>query len=218
MPGAGGPARHGSLLARGLLALLALGLVRGSQSSGLRFLPGDPITVLKRSQYRGERSSWREIPHDACPRFERFTVVALHALPADFAVDEPPGAGSDYKMAFSFLNEQFQTPWLTIADGRGHFLTHLIFTLEKAGDRVTDISWQTVYDVPNAAPPHVQIEYEFANASEEDPRTALTALFVGSLALAVLAAAIVVGDSVEYGAVFFGRAPGPPRRRGYDDA
>lgn len=167
--------------------------------SAPRFRAGDPLPVMKRSQYRGERSDWREVPNSACPRFERPAVISLLALPADFATAGEGLAGApEYKMAFSFLNEQFQTPWITIADGRGQYLTHLVFTFEHAGDQVTDVSWQTIYDAPSKPPPHVHLEYQYVNAAEEDPRTALTILFAGSLLLAALSVLIVVADS-EYG-------------------
>lgn len=195
-----------------LWRLLLLG--RAATSHAQRFRTGDPLPVMKRSQFRGERSEWREVPHDACPRYEQPGVISLHALPADFA--SPGGGLPEYKMAFSFLNDQFQTPWITIADGRGQFLTHLVFTMEHAGDAVTDVRWQTIYGAPSEAPPHVQLEYEFVDAAEQDPRTALTALFVGGLVLSALSVLIAVGDSESVGPSR--SAAAAQRRRCEDDA
>ncbi|KAG8462133.1 hypothetical protein KFE25_011583 [Diacronema lutheri] len=200
---------------------LALGRGAGCASSAPRFHTGDLLPVMKRSQFRGERSEWREVPHEACPRFERPSVVALLALPADFIPpDEGVAGATEYKMAFSFLNEQFQTPWITIADGRGQYLTQLVFTLEHAGDQVTDVSWELVYDAPSKPPPSVHLEYQFVDAAEADPRTALTAMFAGSLLLAALSVMIVAADSgVDFGLQLLGGAThGAQRRRPYDEA
>lgn len=175
-------------------ALLLIGLAsRGT----LRFRRGDALPVMRRTEHRGERSAWAEVPHDSCPRFERPGVVAWRALPADFgSADSLPPAPAEYKTAFSFLNEQFQTPWITLADSAGTYLTHLVFTIEHAGDHVTDVTWETLYDRPASGPPaHVRLEYQFVDATEEDPRTALTVLFICCLGLAIAAMLCALGES-----------------------
>jgi hypothetical protein len=212
--------RQRRLAAAPLLALALLGAwVREGCASPLRFRRGDPLPVMKRSQYRGERSSWREVPHDACPRFERPGVISLEALPADY-LSEDTRAPPVYKMAFSFLNEQFQTPWITIADGAGGYLTHLIFYIEHAGEQVTDVRWELLYDTMSQPPPNVHLEYQFADAAEEDPRTALTALFVGGLILAVCSVLIALSESDVAFALLDGRpaSAGSQRKREYDEA
>lgn len=176
-------------------ALLLVGLASRGAASSLRFRRGDALPVMRRTQHRGERSAWAEVPHDSCPRFERPGVIAWQALPADFGSNDslaPP----EYKTAFSFLNEQFQTPWITIADSAGTYLTHLVFTIEHAGDQVTDVTWETIYDRrATGQPAHVRLEYQFVDATEEDPRTALAVLFICCLVLASVAVLCVLGES-----------------------
>jgi hypothetical protein len=206
---------------RPAFALVLVGFASRAAGS-LRFRRGDALPVMRRTEHRGDRSAWAEVPHDSGPRFERPGVIAWQALPVDFGSDDslaPP----EYKTAFSFLNEQFQTPWITIADSAGTYLTHLVFTIEHAGDQVTDVNWETLYDRPaSSRPAHVRLEYQFVDASEEDPRTALTVLFVCCLGLASAAILCAVGDSdssVVAGVLRAARGEAGHRRRegrGYD--
>lgn len=193
----------GSQRARTAMLLVALAPACGSLSGALHFRRGDVVPVMKRSQYMGERSPWREVPYDASPQFERSSVVTLHALPPDFATDNE--APEEFKMSFSFLNDQFITSWITLADGKGAFLTHLLFTIEHAGDQVTHVSWQTWYDESDAPPEHVSLEYRFVDAAQQDPRSALTALFATSLLCSVIGLVAACGES-ELGEAILGPA------------
>jgi len=43
---------------------------------------------------------------------------------------------------FSFANDQFTTPWLTISDGHGRVLNSVLFTFTYAGDKVVGLRWR----------------------------------------------------------------------------
>jgi len=43
---------------------------------------------------------------------------------------------------FSFANDQFTTPWLTISDGHGRVLNSVVFTFTYAGDKVVGLRWR----------------------------------------------------------------------------
>lgn len=43
---------------------------------------------------------------------------------------------------FSFANDQYSTPWITVSDGRGKVLNAVVFTFTYAGDRVVGMRWR----------------------------------------------------------------------------
>ena len=53
---------------------------------------------------------------------------------------------------FSFANDQFSTPWLTISDGHGRVLNGVVFTFTYAGDKVVGLRWH-LDCTPNRAHP-----------------------------------------------------------------
>jgi hypothetical protein len=43
---------------------------------------------------------------------------------------------------FSFANDQYSTPWITVSDGHGKVLNAIVFTFTYAGDRVVGMRWR----------------------------------------------------------------------------
>ena len=81
---------------------------------------------------------------------------------------------------------QFVTPWITVADGKGRFLSHLELQLTAAGDALTAVRWETEY-VDEAPPNHISVHTKWEHALEHDLSSALTLLFLvaGCLAAAL---------------------------------
>ena len=74
---------------------------------------------------------------------------------------------------------QFVTPWITVADGKGKFLSHLELQLTASGDALTSVRWETEY-VEETPPAHISMHTTWAHALEHDLDSALTFLFAAS--------------------------------------
>ena len=84
------------------------------------------------------------------------------------------------------LNDmQYTTPWITIADGKGRFLSHLDLQLTAAGAPLSALSWQTQY-VLEAPPEHITLRMVWEQADELNVGLALDVLF-GVCAIITLA-------------------------------
>ena len=77
---------------------------------------------------------------------------------------------------------QLTTPWITVADGKGRFLSHLTLSLTASGGTLSAMRWDTLY-VDEEPPPHIIIGTVWDHAIEEDLATALGVLYVVAAAL-----------------------------------
>lgn len=114
----------------------------------------DPVSTLKRSQYRGYRTQWSSVLHNDAPHFGLDQTVRLHTASQarDYQHDK------QFKMSFSFDNEQLITPWITVNNGLGVYLHVLQFTFVYSSDRIVDLKWEAEY---------VDITKPVANVSTE---------------------------------------------------
>ena len=147
-------------------------------SCACSYVPGDPVPMMRRTQHNGKRTTWHEVPHRTTPRFlsdHRSTLDVR--LPAD-APSEP------FKISLALHGLQFVTPWITVADGKGRFLSHLQLLLTASGDELTSVRWDTEY-VEEEPPAHISVQTTWEHALEHDLESALTLLFVLCAALAV---------------------------------
>ena len=135
------------------------------------YLPGDPVPLSRRIQQNGRRSAWHEVPHRAAPRFLtdwRTTLDVPHADAAD------PEA---LKISLALHNLQFVTPWITVSDGKGRFLSHLDLSLTASGDALTAVRWEPEY-VEQEPPEHISVHTTWEHAKEHDLESALAFLFL----------------------------------------
>jgi hypothetical protein len=86
-------------------------------------------------------------------------------------------ARSLYHSSLALHGLQFVTPWITVADGKGRFLSHLELQLTAAGDALTAVRWETEY-VDEAPPNHISVHTKWEHALEHDLSSALTLLFL----------------------------------------
>lgn len=80
---------------------------------------------------------------------------------------------------------QFTTPWITLADGKGRYLSKLTLSLTASGDVISAMRWETQY-VDEEPPPFVTIGTVWEHAIEDDLATALGVLFFIATALVAL--------------------------------
>ena len=145
----------------------------------LRYLPGEPVPTLRRTQHSGQRTAWHEVPHGVAPRFLAESSVLISALPEDAVAAEP------FKLSFAFDGLQQVTPWITVSDGKGRFLSHLTLSLTAAGDALTAVRWQAAYIDGEVPPEHVHLKTVWEDAIEHDLSVALQVLFLVAAALAL---------------------------------
>ena len=168
------------------------------------YLQGDVVSLLRRVQHSGQRTDWAEVPTKLAPRFLREKTVTLKHVPADHPAHEP------YKMSLAVDGLRHTTPWITVADGRGRFLSHIELQLTAAGDTVsavrsdlrsvsrrTSLNRHPHHISPSAAytharyvdddlPAHITLRMVWMDATEHDVASALGGLFFGGAAIAML--------------------------------
>ena len=103
------------------------------------FLHGDALPMMRRTQHRGQRTVWSEVPHRVAPRFRVDSTVMLDSAPPAQLDDEP------YKLSLALLGLQFITPWITVADGSGRHLEQLELRLTASGDSLAGVRWEGHY-------------------------------------------------------------------------
>jgi len=123
-----------------LCLCVALLLILGCPAA-LSFQVGDPIPMLKRSQYKGQRSGWSEVLYRDCPRFAEHRTIIWQPLREvkDYDSTEP------FKISFSFAHHQFTTPWITVTDGKMSYLHTLTFTFTSHHDLITAFAFHSSY-------------------------------------------------------------------------
>lgn len=137
-------------------------------AGALAYLRGDAMPMMKRTQYEGQRTQWSELPHALTPRFLVDRTVLLDQIPAmlnGLVNDEP------FKMSLALLGLEFTTPWITVADGNGLFLSHLELQLTAAGSSLASLRWSGVYQTEEP-PAHIELRLRWDQSDEvgESPR------------------------------------------------
>ena len=133
------------------------------------YLAGDPVPMMRRTQHSGRRTAWHEVSHRATPRFLTDRRATLDGAPPDLDDSEP------FKISLALHGLQFVTPWITVADGKGKFLSHLELQLTASGDALTAVRWETEYS--DEPPAHVSVQTTWEHALEHDLESALALLF-----------------------------------------
>ena len=150
------------------------------------YLPGDPVPMMRRTQQKGRRSAWHEVPHRISPRFLTDHDSILDVALTDVA-DEP------LKVALALHGLDFVTTWITVADGKGKFLSHLELLLTASGDALTGVRWETEY-VDDEPPAHVSVHTAWNHEADADLDSALNALFYISALITILLVYFVCRD------------------------
>ena len=140
--------------------------------SSAGYLPGDFVPLLRRVQHNEQRTSWHEVPQRVTPRFMKDHSAVLDLIPADHPDREP------YKISLALSGLELTTPWITVADGRGQYLTALELQLTASGDSVMALRTETEYAWPEEPPKHIVVRTVWEHAMEHDLTAALAWLFV----------------------------------------
>jgi len=143
-------------------------------SDGYRI--GDPVSMLRRSQYKQSRTAWSEMFAQDTPRFGISRTIKLNPLQnvLDFTSTE------EFKLAFSIADDRFLTPWLTVMDGTGNYLNVIEFTFIYSGNYLKQVKWNLEYhpeNVPNR-PDHIYLRYTWEEQVETDSHAGLTFLVI----------------------------------------
>ena len=152
---------------------------QSSASSKTSFDQGDAVPMLRRTQFKGERTEWLELPRASQPRFLRDRTTTLEHVQADLQ-------GETHKLSIAIHGLRFVTPWIVVADGRGRFLSHLELRLTALGN---DLSAMRILDaqyVDNERPEHIAVRTVWEQANENDLASALALTFAAAALLATV--------------------------------
>mmetsp|Transcript_1211 Transcript_1211/g.2784 ORF Transcript_1211/g.2784 Transcript_1211/m.2784 type:complete len:201 (+) Transcript_1211:47-649(+) len=158
---------------------------------------GDHVTLLKRSQYEGLKTAWSEIGGNHSPHFGIDRTVRLDPM---FDIQTRTGdqykTDQAYKIAFSFVNDRFLSPWITVTDGKGHYLKNIFFTFRYSGHHIKGVDVDSDYHTQKIPPKHVHLVYHWEE--DVDTNSELGFLTLASLALlgTVVACAIITKDFI----------------------
>jgi len=183
---------HSQSLLRTLAPLLLIACVVTSLAPGVNgYAYGDHVNMLKMTQYRGYRTAWTELVSRYTPRFGMDRTVKLHAMSSS----KTYSAFEEFKISFAFDHENFLTSWITITDGKGHFLNYIEIDFIYAGDHIQSVKWQAVYyedEHKGDRSDYVFIRYHWKELVESDAATGLNVLLIASLIVAYTCGAMIV--------------------------
>ena len=143
------------------------------------FVPGDTVPFMRRTQYEGQRTDWHDLPVASQPHFLRDRTTRIEHV--------PNGLVEPYKISLALSGLQFVTPWITVSDGSGRFLSHLELRLTASGNDISALRWEMQY-VDEEPPPHITVRTVWEEALEHDLGGALGLVF----AVAALASIVVL--------------------------
>jgi hypothetical protein len=167
--------------------------------------------MLKRVQHNQLRSpSWVEVMGPEAPKFgvsKSVRLAPLSELVSGSGGTNAYSAESATKLSLSFADEKFPVNWVTLADGKGHFLQRLDITFTHAQGNIRALRWKATYypdkmavgsggaggrDDVEAVQQH--INYHWQEQLENDPAAAVNVvLLVGAVGVAAAAGLILMG-------------------------
>jgi hypothetical protein len=166
------------VMALAVLLLLAAVAAIGMVSAAVTYRPGDSVSMLKRSQYKGFRTPWSTMqPHGAQPHFAVTNTVQMQPI-GESAVLQYEG-DEPFKIAFSFADDRFLTSWLTVTDGSALFLSVVQFDFTYAGSLLLGVKWRVEYhDMVAGRPEHIALRYVWHKHVEKDTDLGLNLLVI----------------------------------------
>lgn len=150
-------------------------MLAAASSAAASFDQGDAVPMLRRTQFKGERTEWLELPSASQPRFLRDRTTTLEHVQAE-----------THKLSIAIHGLRFVTPWIVVADGKGRFLSHLELRLTALGN---DLSAMRILDaqyVDNERPEHIAVRTVWEQANENDLASALALTFAAAALLATV--------------------------------
>lgn len=152
---------------------------------------GDSVSMLTRRQYGGFRTKWSDALHGSVPQFGFDRTVQWDPFSGakDYKSDQ------EFKLQCSFADDQFLTSWITLTDGRGHYLNFIKIIFLYSGNIVTGIRWEPQYHAQfhdGSRPEHIYIRYAWDHVHETDVAAGLNLLVVFSALIAYAAVFLVI--------------------------
>jgi len=154
---------------------------------------GDIVKMSTKT--RGSKNNeWTEVTGRFCPRFQWKRSIKL-PLNHKTLLEK----GTEIKLAFSFDNERFITPFITIVDlSKGVHLEFLEFTLIYSGTTITDVKWKTHYNEEEEASlsetNFLSLTYQWEAYSENDLDVGIGSLLVIGFLSTVLLMIFLIYD------------------------
>jgi hypothetical protein len=156
------------------------------------FRAGDHVSALMRTQHGALRSEWAPLLARDAPRFGIARRVELRPLQDANDVDGVDNTDV-FKIAFSFIDDSFLSPWLTLCDGKGGYVTHVGVVLTHAGGIVRKVTTTAEpLQYANGKPEHVVVHFQWDEVTEFDSGGAVNLVLVVALGVAWFAAAFAV--------------------------
>jgi len=163
---------------------------------------GDLVRMSKRSRYsqdnQQEETTWSEIQARLCPRFRAHKTVTLPNPLNEEAFD----ISFDYKLSFSFADNNFITPWMTVWDGEQRRLLNSIeFIFIYSGNEIKEVKYDVDYndgEHEGNILDHIYISYVWEEFGEQDIELGLVSLLVGGfLSTAIVVAYIIIDVQIK---------------------
>ena len=168
-----------------LIACIVLSML--ASSNGYDY--GDPVSMLKRTEQGEWRTKWSPAGSFMSPRFGQNSTIHLtpefqrHSYSKDIV----------FKVSFSFSDNRFIVPWITIADGKGHYARAIVLEFFASGNDVTGIRLRTVDRIAGEPPRKITVTYAWKLQATVDAEKGLSAvlLFGFSVTMATLIAMLI---------------------------
>ena len=92
--------------------------------------------------------------------------------------------GEEIKIQLSYSDSRFTTPWITVADGHGKYLSQLDIRFLHADGDISSLAWEGKWGEVGAGdqhPPPAVVRYVWEEASDTDLEGGLIAIFGGAV-------------------------------------
>jgi hypothetical protein len=157
-------------------------------------LSGRSIKMSTRARHGTTETAWKNVMSKYSPRFRYDKVVELpnHAAQALNANDV-------LKLSFSFCEDEFITPWVTVWDAKEDiFLNVLEFVFVFSGDKIIGVDIRVDYasnpDQRRKSSSHLTIKFSWNEQGLEDVDAMLGFVLCGGFILSLLSIFYVLAD------------------------
>jgi hypothetical protein len=158
----------------------------------------ESVSLLKRSQHKGYRSSWSELAEAEAPKFGIEKTVELHAL-QDQQQTSNLDHSEPFKIQFSFDDSKFLTSWITVFDGYGNNLHYLNIRFYYTGNYITKMKYTTLYhdkvSTAQSQSKSIFLRYEFIEQPQSSPMSGINVLLIAGLAACLILTFTTVTDA-----------------------
>eukprot|EP00013_Stygamoeba_regulata_P009488 CAMPEP_0177680988 /NCGR_PEP_ID=MMETSP0447-20121125/30468_1 /TAXON_ID=0 /ORGANISM="Stygamoeba regulata, Strain BSH-02190019" /LENGTH=179 /DNA_ID=CAMNT_0019190359 /DNA_START=49 /DNA_END=585 /DNA_ORIENTATION=- len=136
---------------------------------------GTLVPLMKRSVFQQDVGEWVSVLPRFSPRFAEDTFIELD----NFDPNDVNAFG--YKMAFSFGDHEFFTPWILVMSEERGLLAQVDFLLRHDADSILSMDYVTRYSTLDEPAEHLHINFRWESVDEEDRWLGQLVLLLGGL-------------------------------------